>query len=349
MRRGVPIGLAFATILLAGCSASTPRSEMTCGEYDALPVERRADYATHDTTVFVYRDDIAEKLTERNFLDRECQDPGNADVLIGTLGRGIGKPTCSRLLALDAPAQRVWYDVIDDDLSLGGFGGPSTMTFDQRLQVLLRACEEQVVETPEAEVSLALARLSGMEAVRFFHFAGLDADWRILAWATTSRLGYTVDSELRVGPPATESLVHPVYDSSYAVGEACDFDRERDLAIPFVWFAEDTTESSIGDVDTLTAFEVHAGSREISSISIEVEYDRGGTRCFGPSSAEEVAATSSGRVTLAGFFVVLDYFSPAYPDGVIQELASYRLSGSGFTGEDPTAVLTTEASLTLGG
>jgi hypothetical protein len=311
-----------ATPTALAATSSTPSTRpgpQTCADYLALPVE--------DRIVLYGGDDVAEftssgakKYSPSQLVTRWCQSQSPEALLIGISDpRKLAgsDPKCSDFLELSASAQQSWISV---GAEVDGWDNP----IDRETAVM--ACEldpKGVMHGDDAS------------------FTWRDWDGRQATWATESKLGYLKVLVLTTQALNNDSDVryNPFDPNGQApVGEACGYDPEHDALIPLLVTVTNLTQED-ATLDGSYALVYTGAGSAVTTAYLETRFTTG-VHCSNAATSSTASrygavltwswsdtTSAGGEKTHKAYVIIKDYYSPRYPDGAVNELASYQIRG----------------------
>lgn len=157
------------------------------------------------------------------------------------------------------------------------------------------------------------------------------------SFSATASGGYSMDGTVSVGRP--QHYRKGLSNGTTVAGSACQFDSQTVGVIPATLSATNTTK---GFSETAGVFIVNVGTQSTTAsttlqpeIRWEAQYTSGGQCDGGTTTGSSVDVTSTQplgpgqSVSVSGFFIVTNYFSPNHPDGNVAALdgSLFRIPG----------------------
>lgn len=164
----------------------------------------------------------------------------------------------------------------------------------------------------------------------------VSADGHQIEWTETTSLGYSMTSTVTWGSVSRGDgdTVHPS-SSSFGLGSGCGFEPTKDAYVAGVWRVTNSTENY--GLALKSQMSVN-GRISTPGVSVELEWvTSSGSNCgFSTlpyaASVESNSTMESGQSIASPIFIIIkNYYSPAFPDGAVGELANINVK-QGFTG-----------------
>lgn len=341
---GAHPGQANAATESADQASSAPTD---CSQYLKLSAaERQKAFAGQ--TVKVYGAAGLVKTPATQLFDNDCPSHTDPGYDLVNVKDDDATPQCSVFVTLTPQQQATWVPSL---LKEQYWGMPAAATTPARLAQL---CSE-------LGTGNNLVRLSQYDT----QFT------KVASWSTQTKLGYTWQSVIGLGPIETADQVAtisggetvgsngiPTDGPSYKPGVSCGFNPKTDAVIPVtfrLWNTTPGTQTKI-PMGLSWSLQVVDGATPITTAYLEDQFSNGPS-CSQPADSyrgASVGVTWTDPTTDVWsdqqVIILKNWYSPRYPTGATADLSDYQIVGTpnAPNSSDPT-LSTTSATISLDG
>jgi hypothetical protein len=300
---------------------------LTCAQYVALADAQKATVFDGSKQAW-FGPDGASFLTEREVMDKVCASGTPAGSLHDLYAHTVIGQTddvstldCPTFLHLSAPVAKQWADVLGAYMSNSGYTVPA--------------------------ITNGCTKYPSLKLLKGTQIALQLGDASALAWTTESKLGYKVGTSVKLGALQKAVLAYPGKVAA-KLGDSCGFAEGKDAAIPVMTTAVNLTAEKQPVQSNWKLVETGKTALTVTP-DVETVFASGATcstatAATGPFYVGIVWTDGTDGLTVAGtsqsYVILHNYFSPRYPNGAVQDLASLEIHpDAGGSETDPITVV----------